>query len=227
MSTGKRKETILFLAKGNDEHVAKALRFLRANFEEVRDYYGERDEPLPDELRAWEGDYIISYLSRWIVPDWLLDKARIASINFHPAPPEYPGFGCNNFALYENADTFGATCHHMLPKVDSGQVVAVKRFPVFPSDDVASLQVRTYDAMLVLFYDVAGVMAQGKPLPTVAESWRGKPTTRKQFNTLRWVSCDMDEAEVNRRIRATNFGPWKPMLELHGHVFELKTLKGQ
>ena len=56
--------------------------------------------PFPKEAKKWQGDYIISYLSRWIVPSYLLNNAKIASFNFHPASPEYPGIGCNNFALY-------------------------------------------------------------------------------------------------------------------------------
>ncbi len=82
------------------------------------------------EARSWQGDYIISYLSRWVVPAELLERARRAAVNFHPASPDYPGIGCNNFALYENAAEYGVTCHHMAPRVDSGEIIAVRRFPV-------------------------------------------------------------------------------------------------
>ena len=33
----------------------------------------------------------------------LLKKAKKSAVNFHPASPDYPGIGCNNFALYDNA----------------------------------------------------------------------------------------------------------------------------
>ena len=63
-------------------------------------------------------------------------KSKTAAINFHPASPEYPGTGCNNFALYENAGEYGVTCHYMAPKADTGKIIKVKRFPVFANDDV-------------------------------------------------------------------------------------------
>ena len=28
-----------------------------------------------------------------------LDKIKVASINFHPGPPDYRGIGCANFAI--------------------------------------------------------------------------------------------------------------------------------
>ena len=73
----------------------------------------------------------MSYLI-WVVPEWLLRKAKIAAINFHPASPDYPGIGCRNFALYENAKEYGVTCHHMSATIDTGSIIEIKRFPIFP-----------------------------------------------------------------------------------------------
>lgn len=218
----KSSSSVLFLGKHDDEHVRKALQFCEANFTSVAAHFGRWGDPLPPELESWHGDYVISYLSRWVVPDWLLKRARIAAINFHPASPEYPGIGCNNFALYENASEYGATCHHMAPKVDTGAIIAVKRFPVFPADTVASVLSRTYDHQLVLFYEVAAGMVRGEPLPRSSETWTRPAFTRKQFNQLGLITTDMSPDEVRRRVRATSFGVWQPAIELHGYRFELK-----
>ncbi len=137
--------SLLFLGKADDADCARALEFCQKNFAHVAFCLGKWGDPLPDEIRRWEGDTIISYLSRWVVPEELLNRAKKAAINFHPASPEYPGIGCNNFALYENAKEYGVTCHHMASKVDTGKIIAVKRFPVYPEDDVAALLKRTYE----------------------------------------------------------------------------------
>jgi methionyl-tRNA formyltransferase len=71
-----------------------------------------------------------------------LDRAKHAAFNFHPGSPDYPGIGCLNFELYEEAREYGVTCHHMVPKVDTGGIIAVKHFAIFDSDCVASLLAR-------------------------------------------------------------------------------------
>jgi methionyl-tRNA formyltransferase len=177
---------------------------------------------LPENISRWEGNYIISYLSRWVVPESLIKKAKIAAINFHPASPEYPGIGCNNFALYENTKEYGVTCHYMYPKVDTGKIISVKRFPVFVNDDVNSLLLRTYDFQLTLFYEIIGKILNGETLPESSEQWSRKPFTRKEFNELFKITAEMDEAEIKKRIRATNYLQFKPTINIKGYEFELK-----
>ena len=111
----------------------------------------------------------------------------------------------------------------MGPQVDAGSLIAVRRFPVFPWDDVASLLSRAYDYQLVLFYDITGLIAAGEPLPSAGEGWKREPITRKELDGLSEIGKDMDGNEIARRIRATSFGPFKPVVHLHGYDFELKT----
>lgn len=217
--------SLLFLGKADDPDCARALEFCQKHFSQVTYCLGKWGDPLPENIRKWEGDYIISYLSRWVIPEELLDRAKIAAINFHPASPEYPGIGCNNFALYEDAKEYGVTCHHMARKVDTGRIIAVKRFPVHPKDDVDSLLKRTYENQIELFFEIVGLMAEGKELPVSAETWTRPPFSRKQFNELFKITPDMREEEVKRRIRAISYGPWQPYVEIHGYRFEYKTGK--
>lgn len=214
--------SILFLGKKRDEHVEKALSFCQRNFTNVTTHLGKWGDPLPEDIGWWDGEYIISYLSRWVVPDYLLKKAKKAALNFHPASPNYPGIGCNNFALYEEAKEYGVTCHHMAPRVDTGPIIAVERFPVFPTDTVASLLLRTYDYQLVLFYKIMNIILRGGELPTSKETWTRRPFTRKEFNELGRITPEMSQEEITKRARATTFDIWKPTIELNGFTFELK-----
>ncbi len=214
--------SLLFLGKAADAECARALEFCQKNFARVDFCLGKWGDPLPDEIRKWEGDYIVSYLSRWVIPEDLLRRARKAAINFHPASPEYPGIGCNNFALYENAREYGVTCHHMAAKVDSGKIIAVKRFPIYPDDDVAALLKRTYENQIALFFEIAQLMADGKELPVSHETWTRPPFTRKQFNELFKITPDMSREEIARRIRAVSYQHWQPYIEIEGFRFEYK-----
>jgi len=200
-----RVRSVLFLGKANDAHTAKAAGFCRLNLPEVSAHFGNWGEALPSGVGEWSGDGIISYLSRWIVPADLLERAAFA-INFHPGPPEYPGYGCNNFAIYDDAREYGVTCHHMAARVDTGPIIAVRRFPVFASDNAGTLLARAYDYQLALFYDIVGRIIRGEPLPVSAERWARKPFTRRQFEELGRVTPDMSEQEIARRKRATAVG---------------------
>jgi len=190
--------SLLFLGKANDWHVDRAVDYCGRQFENVQTFLGDWGDPPPAALTEAQPDCIISYLSRWIVPPQSLERVRYA-INFHPGPPEYPGYGCNNFAIYEGADQFGSTCHHMAPQIDTGPIISVARFPVLPGDTGGTLLLRTYDYQLVLFYDVVGRLLRGEDLPVAPDRWGRKPFTRKQFQALGRITPDMSADETARR----------------------------
>ena len=183
---------------------------------------GEWGDPFPEEVKQWEGNLIISYLSRWIVPRYLIDREQVTAINFHPGTPDYPGIGCNNFALYDNAKEYGVTCHHMNAEVDTGKIIAVKRFPIAPEDDVRSLLLRSYDFQIALFYEIIEIILRQEALPESKETWARKPYTRKEFNQLMTIDSSMTPIEVKKRVRATSYGAFQPFTEIGGYIFELK-----
>ena len=211
--------SLLFLGKADDADCVRALEFCQKNFRHVSSCLGKWGDPLSEEVLRWEGDYIISYLSRWVVPEDLLKHAKRAAINFHPASPEDPGIGCNNFALYENAKEYGVTCHYMAAKVDTGRIISVKRFPVYPDDDVASLLKRTYENQIALFFEITQLIINGNELPVSSEKWTRPPFTRKQFNELFIIRSDMNKEEIARRIRAISYMQWQPYIDLEGYRF--------
>ena len=208
----KRVCSVLFLGKEQDGHVERAAQFCRLNFENVSVHLGKWGDPFPANIGVSNWDCIISYLSRWIVSEDLLKRAGFA-INFHPGPPEYPGYGCNNFAIYDEATDYGVCCHHMAPRVDTGAIIATRRFPVLSNDNAGTLLVRAYDYQLVLFYEVVARLVRGEELPVSREEWTRKPFTRRQFDKLGRVTADMTQDEVARRTRATNVAALKPPVE--------------
>ena len=214
------KKSILSLGKKGDEHCLRAVDFIKSNFENSEIHLGKWGDSLPEDIGWWEGDYIVSYLSRWIVPPSLLKRAKTAAINFHPASPDYPGIGCYNFALYYEEKVYGVTCHHMLPNVDTGTIIDTKKFPVFPSDTVSTLLSRAYYYQLVLFYEVMEKILKGEELPVSKEKWTRKPITRKEFSKLTEITPDMDNEEVKKRIRATSFNEWQPTVKIGDFSFE-------
>lgn len=196
--------SILLLSK-TSEWCRAAQRFVASVAPDSIIVEGERTDPIPNDLRSWSGEYLVSFLGPWVVPRDVLARTSRAAINFHPGPPEYPGIGCYNFALYEGAAEYGVTCHHMAALVDSGPIVRVVRFPIFPSDTVSSLKERSAAHLLSLFYDIVSGIVSGAQLATSDERWTRRPFTRRELDDLCRIEAGMDSAEVERRLRATTY----------------------
>lgn len=216
--------SMLFIRKKDDYYGIVAEEFIRQHFKNpfiMRLTRGEQERS--DESVYWTGDWIISYLSPWIIPEYVLKRAAKGAINFHPGPPEYPGIGCTNFAIYDQVNTFGVTCHHMNEKVDTGSIIRVKRFTLFDSDTVWSLTQRSYGYMLSMFYDIASLILAGEDLPVSDDFWRAIPFTREELNELCRVTHYMTPDVIKRRIKATEF-PGAPgaYVEVGGVRFEAK-----
>ena len=216
---------VIFLGKQEDEWCSKAIKFCEDNFDVVHCYLEKREDS-STKFSGWcDCDYIFSYLSTCIVPATVLKSAKVAAINFHPGSPDYPGTGCTNFALYEGAKEYGVTCHHMAEKVDTGQIISFKTFPISPTDTVATLTEKAYDSQLVLFFEVMALILDREPLPKSEKQWQRKSTTRKELDNLGRLTLNMSKEEITRRIRATSYKQWQPSIEIHGFEFGLKPVE--
>jgi len=184
-------------------------------------FQGDIGNPFPSKAGLWGGEIIISYLSPWIIPEEILHRASKATINFHPGSPEYPGAGCYNFALYEEAKEYGVTCHHMLKKVDTGQIIAIKKFSIDEAETVQSLKEKSMRHIWELFVETMNYLISNKDLPMSSLCWSRGPFRRKQIDDLCQITPQMDKKEIARRIRATYFpGAPGPYITLDGYKFE-------
>ena len=213
---------ILFLRKKDNQYAQRAEDFVRDHFQEPLIFAGGRKDKLPADVLNWKGDILISFISSWIYPGQLLSNAALAAINFHPGSPEYPGTGCTNFAIYEGAKEYGVTCHHMNAGVDSGKIIAVKKFPVKETDTVYSVTQHCYRLIEEIFYDIMNRVLQGQSLPVTDEKWKRKPYTRKQLDELCCIMPGMTEEEIRKRIKATTYKtPWA-FTKIGTHIFKLQ-----
>ncbi|OFZ80447.1 MAG: hypothetical protein A2583_14145 [Bdellovibrionales bacterium RIFOXYD1_FULL_53_11] len=213
---------VLFIGKKDDFYCEKAKEFTLANFPDCNVVMCRRGDSVPEIFKDWAGDYIFNYLAQWVIPPGLLKRARIAAINFHPGPPEYPGIGCTNYAVYEKARKYGVTCHHMDSVIDSGKIIAVKRFDVFDSDSVFTITQRAYVFLLACYFEIISMIVSGAPLPQTNEAWTRRALKRSELEALCRVSLDMSPGEVLARIKSTTYpnmpGVW---LDVDGRRYRL------
>ena len=121
------KQRIVIFAK-EKPILEDAVQFLKRYQSEIILFKGKLNDPFPQKAFDLTPDWTVSFLSPWILPEPVLKATKKWAINFHPGPPEYPGTGCTNFALYHREKTYGVTAHIMEPTVDSGKILATGVF---------------------------------------------------------------------------------------------------
>ncbi len=221
------KYTCILLSGDHDHLSSSAETFARKLFDVRHVSRYPRDAKylaaeVTDLTRGGEIDFLFSYLSPVIVPERILQSIRRAAINFHPAPPDWPGIGSASFALYEGDETFGVTAHLMTSTVDSGPIVRSMRFPIVPEDDCETLWGRALDFSLFLFYDVLGHAAHTGQAQPCGDQWKRSAVRRAEFEKWMRVMPSDSSDEVRRKVRALRHsrvpGPW---VEVAGMKFHL------
>ena len=109
----------------------------------------------------------------------------------------------------------------MKPKVDVGKIIGIKYFEILDDDNVESLSIRTYKALLSLFKGIMMHINKYNNVPSVDLEWKRKPYTRNDLEELATIKLDMSEQELMRRIRCTYY-PNKPgpFIKFNGCKFE-------
>jgi methionyl-tRNA formyltransferase len=181
-----------------------AEEVLKSYFPSARVVLGWRGDAYPGPL-CNQVDILISFSSPWVVNESDLARVRRAALNFHPGSPRYPGIGCTNFAIYEEAQTYGPTCHYMEASVDSGPIISYTEFQVSHDETVWSLTNRTYAHMLAQFSDVLSLLVVSEMPDKSDISWERRPYTRRELESLAVFYDSDDLAEVQRRKKAMDF----------------------
>ncbi len=94
----------------------------------------------------------------------LIELARVACLNFHPAPlPDIRGLGGFNVAILEDFAEWGVSAHFVDEEFDTGDLVRVDRFPIDRDGETAlSLDLRSQERLLAVFRDVVDSGAGGR-----------------------------------------------------------------
>jgi methionyl-tRNA formyltransferase len=168
------------------------------------------------ELNALESEVLararlIAYTTGIIVPANVLDRLGYGAYNFHPGPPNYPGWAPAHFALYARAAEFGATAHVMVSRVDEGPIVGVEMFSIPQGISAAGLEGMAYARLAHLFWTLAKPLATcGEQLPVMSLQWSGNKTTRRDYAMLCDIPLDITREELEHRIEVfgddPNFG---------------------
>ncbi|GLH79379.1 hypothetical protein SSBR45G_42880 [Bradyrhizobium sp. SSBR45G] len=167
---------------------------------------------------------LLAFTTGVIVPSEILQALGHGAYNFHPAPPDYPGWAPAHFATYDGATRFGATAHVMEPRVDCGAIVGVETFDIPRGVDVRGLEQMTFVRLAYLFWRMSHDLAcHTGPLPVLPIGWSGIKSTRRMYAEMCDMPADIDAAEMARRISAfhDDFRGIPLTVTLHGMRFRL------
>ena len=227
-----RHSTALFFGRKDDRHSETLLEFLRAKFAQVTALWSENPATKLDENACPPTiDFIFCFRSYFILGPNLLNRAKIAAVNFHPGPPEYRGIGCVNFALLAEARSYGSTAHVMDKHIDNGPILDVVRFSVADDDSLKEVLAKTHASMLEQALRVVDALWRKKKeglqelaKKSAGDKWSGPVGKRADLENLYRLPVppeEVDAASLERIIRATSIDQYQPYFEIHGRKFVL------
>jgi folate-dependent phosphoribosylglycinamide formyltransferase PurN len=160
----RQMKLVILSRRGRGEAVAALARSAGYEAKAVQD------------LAGLDGDILIGFSTGVIVPSKILERFDLA-INFHGGTPEYPGRDPHYWAIHDDAETFGCTCHFMSERVDEGQIINVSRFP---RDGMGAEELRLSAQVLMIAQFVELLPQIGNLQPTEVK-WSGVKRSRSDF----------------------------------------------
>jgi methionyl-tRNA formyltransferase len=168
-----------------------------------------------EKLLAIDCEFMLSVQYHQILRKKHLDKAQKMAINLHMAPlPEYRGCNQFTFAIIDGKEEFGTTLHVMNEGIDSGDILAERRFPIPKDCFVKDLYDLTFEASCRLFEEKIGsvLLEEAKPIPQ--ENYKDTRTCsihyRKEIATAKKIDLNWDEDKIWKHVRATSMPGFPP-----------------
>ena len=176
----------------------------------------------PEELMNIERpDYLISIQYHLILKDIMIQRAKNLALNLHMAPvPEYRGCNQFSFAIADGAKEFGTTLHRIEAKIDGGDVIAERRFPIEESSFAKELNKITIEESIELFKtEIGNILSDNYSLTPQSELAKMRSEgyhERKEIDSLKIIEDSWSIEKKKRYFRATYFPPYAPAMLKHG-----------
>lgn len=137
-------------SRGRYFSIASVCRVMDVHFERVADV---NTPQFLDHLRSWNTDLVVSISCPQVFRAPLIALPRLGCLNVHGAPlPRYRGIAPSFWMMAKGESSAGATVHFVNEKIDAGDVVVRRDFPILPDETLDEFIVRSKrihcDAML-------------------------------------------------------------------------------
>ncbi len=168
-----------------------------------------------ERLNDLDYDYLISVQYHEIIRGAYLSKAKKMAINLHMAPlPEYRGCNQFTFAILDGKKEFGTTLHIMSEGIDSGDIIAERRFPVPQDCFVKELYDLTFKESCILFEEEIANILNGEVKAVAQSKFLGvrgcSMHFRKEIHRVKEIDLSWSEEKIWRHLRATSMPGFPP-----------------
>ena len=165
-----------------------------------------RDEKFIAELRELKPDLMVVVAYGQILPPAILDLPPHGCLNVHTSLlPKYRGAAPIQWAIANGEPETGVTIMKMDAGLDTGPILAVRRTPIFPTDDSQILHDRLAQLGAELLVDTIPDFVTGKilPEPQPAKGSTYAAKIKKEDGRIDW---SQPAVQIWNRVRA--FKPW-------------------
>jgi len=121
------------------------------------------DDDFISRLKSFNPDLIVLISYGKKLPPEIIEIPELCSINIHPSLlPKYRGAAPIEWALINGEKETGITVIKMSEKIDTGEIILQKKFPVFSDDDAISLKRRLSNASGEILIDAIEKIKKGE-----------------------------------------------------------------
>jgi len=165
------------------------------------------DRAIVARVAAAKPDFILSIDNMQVFGKELLATPVRGSVNFHNGLIErYRGVNIPSWAIFNGEAEHGVSWHYMNRSVDTGDVVAARRFMLTGKETALSLTLECIRVGIELFAEhLQSLLAGNRTRVDVAGArvYRHRDLPNDGYLDLRWSS-----AQIDRMLRATDFRPF-------------------
>jgi methionyl-tRNA formyltransferase len=166
------------------------------------------DSKFYEELKKLKPDFILNVAFTQIYKSNVLNLPRIGCINYHPGPlPKYGGLNPWVWAIINNESEYGVTFHYMKEKVDAGEILGLKKFPIDDDETGLSLLLKCYKHGKDLFKEVLRNIVADCIVP-IPQDLTQRTYFLNKIPYNGFINVDWCTDKIERFVRALNFSPF-------------------
>lgn len=220
-------KSILFFSRKNCKYSAMLKKELnKVAFKLYHIESSKLNEKLNKKIIPKNVDYIICFRSYYILDLEIINRAKYGAINFHPSLPKYRGVGGINYALYFKDKYFGSTAHIINEKIDSGEIIHIKKFTISKDDNLSTLLNKCHSKMLdQALFIIKNIKKNNTFLKKQIKKSKkfkwGKYRSLKQLNNFYEIKKNITKNNLEKKIKSTVINDFKPFVSLHNRRFYL------
>jgi len=175
-------------------------------------------EDIPKFIKENKPDITFSILTDYIFKQEDIKRCKYGIINLHPAIlPDYRG--CNSYAhaIMNGEKEYGVTIHYINPKIDCGEIIKVRKFPILSDDTGKDVYDKAQPIALEMFENIVTLIIKSALKGKKVKNYKQNDKKAKYYNRFSLINLKkiylfdhVDFDALYDRVRALDFPPHEP-----------------